>query len=595
MSQIQTIKEATDIVDVIGEKLDLKPAGSYLKAPCPFHSDGSPSFFVSPGIQRYKCFGCGEQGDIFTFLEKYDGMTFREALEWCASRANIELDQYKPDPREAHRKQILEVLNLAKEYYHYLLQKHKSGDDGRKYLKQRGTNADSIKLFQLGYAPNNWDSLTTYLHQKKGYDLEILEAAGLIIRKDAKRVYDRFRNRLIFPLRNHRGQVVGFSGRTLDPDAKQAKYINSPETLVYHKSQMLFGYSELYQQIRKANKLIITEGEFDVLSSVQAHVLHVCAIKGSALTPEHARLIKRTVDKVILALDTDQAGVEATKRALEVLQKEQLDVRVVVVSDGKDPDDLARSDPKAWRELTEKHISAYDFLIQVATAQHNSQTPEGKRAIIEAVGLDIATIPHAVEKDFYVKKLAELLQVKPSLVLEDLRLLQKTQKAPSRKSASQSQPEKNAVTQSVSDDELALLGYILHATSDERPAILQQVAPLLDSLNSSHITDIIASFQEKPTAQTSNLVSSLAEDYQQICFEAQHAVETILARDQEQTDWQKHWKLLYSKLGKKNTMHNIEALKQKLSQLDEVPELSESQQQEQAEYLRQLVQLQRTL
>lgn len=241
MSQIQAVKDATDIVEIIGSKLQLQRSGSYFRSVCPFHSEKSPSFFVSESMQRYKCFGCGESGDVYTFLEKYEGMTFHEALQFLADKAGIKLDSYRPSQEDDERKQILEALDLAKEYYHYLLTQHKIGELARDYLKTRGSNSQSIKIFQLGFAANSWDGLVKYLHHKKKYSHEILLKAGLILNKGG-RYYDRFRNRIIFPLKNHRGQVVGFSGRTLDKDPKSAKYINSPETLLYHKKEMLYAF-----------------------------------------------------------------------------------------------------------------------------------------------------------------------------------------------------------------------------------------------------------------------------------------------------------------------------------------------------------------
>ncbi|NCN87489.1 MAG: DNA primase [Candidatus Pacebacteria bacterium] len=427
MSQIKTVKDASDIVSVIGSRIELQRAGSSLKANCPFHGEKSPSFFVNEVMQRYKCFGCGESGDVINFLEKYDGMTFAEALQTLADQAGIKLETYVKSEQDQDREKLLEILDLTRQYYVYLLNGHQSGEVARKYLKERGTTSESIKLFQLGYSMDTWDGLLNYLHKKKKYSLQLIERAGLIINK-GDRYYDRFRGRLMFPLKNHRGQVVGFSGRVLVKDVKEAKYINSPETELYHKSEMLFGFSELYQEIRKKKEVVVCEGEFDVISSAQAHVNNVVAVKGSVLTAEHVKLIARTATKVTLALDRDSAGIEATKRAITIAKGSGLELRVAnleAVSEDpsqlKDPDDIARSNPKAWREAVQSSVSVFDFLIQTAIKNFDPKTPEGKRSIIIDLAPIFAHIEHAVEKDFYLKKLAKILEVKKELVESDLK------------------------------------------------------------------------------------------------------------------------------------------------------------------------------
>jgi len=421
MSQVKEVKEASEIVEVIGSRISLQRAGSYMKGLCPFHSEKSPSFFVDESMQRFKCFGCGESGDVISFLEKYEGMSFGEALEHLADKAGIKLKKFAKNSDDFLREEILEVLSLTKQYYHYLLTTHKVGGVGRTYLKKRGINSDSVKLFQLGVAPQSWDGLLTYLHKKKKYSLKILMEAGLIIKGRTGRYYDRFRNRIIFPLTDHRGRVVGFSGRVISGDEKDAKYINSPETVLYHKSKMLFGFSELYQQIREAKQVVVVEGEFDVISSVQAHMNSIVAIKGSALTTDHAKLLKRTVNKVLLSLDTDSAGVKATKKAIKALKETEVELRVVVIPDGKDPDELIKLNPKKWRDAVKASIPAHEFLIRVAIKQNNPATPDGKRAIMNELLPVLLEIEHAVELEYYIKILATELKVKVSSVEEDVK------------------------------------------------------------------------------------------------------------------------------------------------------------------------------
>lgn len=445
-TQIQRVKEANDIVAVIGERISLLRAGRNLKANCPFHSEKSPSFFVSPDLQVYRCFGCGERGDVFTFLEKYEGMTFAEALESLADKAGIKLEKFQKSQEDTQRERMLELLDLSKEYYHYLLKTHAAGEVARAYIKDRKTTSESIKLFQIGYALPNWDGLIKYLVGKKKYDIRDLEKAGMVILRNGANkgssnpndYYDRFRGRLMFPLTDHRGRVVGFSGRVLDKDTKEAKYINTPETELYHKSKMLFGFSQQYQSIREAKQVVVVEGEFDVISSSQAFVHNVVAIKGSALTKEHVELLRRTVDTIILSLDADSAGIEATKRAIQIIQQfDEVRLRVLpsYLFDGKDPDDIARTDPKKWRDSIKKSESVYQFLIDVAFRQHPITTGEDKQQIVNDVGPSLNQIVHSVEKQHYVAMLAKRLEVPESALQQDLLRLKsgKQLKTPAQK------------------------------------------------------------------------------------------------------------------------------------------------------------------
>ncbi len=409
--QIALVKERTDLVALIGERLKLTKAGSNYRALCPFHSEKSPSFFVSPSMQRYTCFGCHETGDCFSFLEKHDNMTFAESLKYLAQKAGITLKDFVPSRQDHQRERTLAALSLAKEYYHYLLTQHKAGEKAREYLKKRGSTKETIDLFSLGYSLPSWDGLQKYLVGKKGFSVSELLEAGLIIRSDRGTYYDRFRDRLMFPLTNHRGVVVGFSGRSLNPEEKTAKYINSPETSVYHKSDLLFGYSQLHRFIREKEEVILVEGEFDLLSSFQAHVNNICAIKGSALTQEQLKLLSRNVKRIVLALDNDKAGQEATKRAIALARDYDISLRVLLLSGGKDPDDIARENPKAWREMVKQSITVFDFLIEQSFATHNKNEGDGKREITNELGPLIMGITNGVEQAHYVQKVAKALGV----------------------------------------------------------------------------------------------------------------------------------------------------------------------------------------
>ncbi len=435
MSQIQEIKERVDLVEIVGERVKLQRSGKNYRGLCPFHSEKSPSFFVSPDLQTFKCFGCGKQGDVFTFLEEYERLTFREGLELLAKKVGIELINDTFDPQEQMRQRVLAALDAAQKYFAYLLNEHKVGEAGRAYLKNRQTTASTIKNFGLGFAADGWDHLTTYLTKKKKFTTEELIAAGLVIEGKNNRVYDRFRNRVMFPLHDHRGRVVGFSGRTLAADVKEAKYINSPETMVYHKRNLLFGYTQNLNAIREKEAAIVVEGEFDVLSSMQAHVKNVVAVKGSALATEQIRLLSRVAKTIYLSLDADSAGIEATKRAIEAVQGFEIALRVIPVAGGKDPDDLARQNPAQWRELVKQHQAAFDYLLVQVSKQHDLKSAAGQRAVSdELLGL-VLKVEHPVERNFYLQKLGETLST-PVHVLEDqLNRLQRKQEISTGKRA----------------------------------------------------------------------------------------------------------------------------------------------------------------
>src|SRR3990167_5278760 len=305
--QVDEVKQKIDIVSLIGEYVQLKKAGRNYRALCPFHSEKTPSFMVSPELQIYKCFGCGESGDAFSFLEKYEGMDFGEALRFLADRAGIKLVALRPG-EQGEKERLYEINNLASRFYHYILVGHPAGKQAYNYLtRERGLKAGTIETFQVGFSPDVPGAIRKFLVEKKKFADRELEKAGLSVLGRA--AIDRFRGRITFPLLDHRGNIVGFAGRTM-PGAKTelAKYINSPETPIYHKSRVLYGLNLAKTRIKEKKTAIVVEGELDMISSWQAGVENTVAIKGSAFTEEQLRLLTRFCQKVILALDTDFAG-----------------------------------------------------------------------------------------------------------------------------------------------------------------------------------------------------------------------------------------------------------------------------------------------
>lgn len=417
MSDVDEIKSRINIVDYIGKRVTLKKTGRNYKGLCPFHNEKTPSFIVSPERESWHCFGCGKGGDIFTFVMEYDHVDFPEALEDLAEITGVKLTRRVGDTPEAKLKQkIFEVNHLASEYYNYILTTHKLGEKARDYLKHRGVSDKSIKTFSLGYSPNSWDALSLFL-KKKGYDSQLLDRAGLVSRGR----YDMFRGRVMFTLKDHRGNVVGFSGRVLDPTVKEAKYINTPETPVYIKGNVLYGLDVTKGTIQKENEAVVMEGELDVISSFQEGIGNVVAIKGSALTEGHVNLLRRFAERLTFALDSDLAGDAAERRGIEIADRAGLDMRVVVLPSGKDPDEAARENSTALKKAIKDAIPIYDYFISSATKRFDVSTAFGKKKIGEELAPVLVKIENPIVQGHYVKKLADVIDVKEDDVREIMR------------------------------------------------------------------------------------------------------------------------------------------------------------------------------
>ena len=425
MSDIDEIKTRLNIVDIISERIPVKKAGRNLKALCPFHGEKTPSFVISPDRQTFHCFGCGKGGSVFDFVMLYDHVDFAEALETLADRAGVKLERKPTDTPESQLKQKLyEANHLASEYYHYLLTKHKVGDTAREYLKRRGVSDKSIETFSLGYSANDWDGLLTYLH-KKGYDDKLLETAGLVI-AGSRGYYDRFRGRVMFTLKDHRGNVVGFAGRVMDPNAKEAKYINTSETPIYTKSKVLYGLDVTRDSIQKANEAVVMEGELDLISSFQAGIGNVVAIKGSAVTEEHARLLRRYTERLVFALDSDLAGDAAARRGIEIAERSGFDMRVATMPSGKDPDEAAREDPVALKKAIKTAVPMYDYFLASAIKRHDVSSSFGKKKISEEMLPILAKIENPIVQGHYIRAVSSALSVSEETIQEGLVKLRHT-------------------------------------------------------------------------------------------------------------------------------------------------------------------------
>lgn len=419
--QLEEIKKKIDIVQLVSEYIPLQKSGQNFKALCPFHSEKTPSFMVSPERQIWHCFGaCNTGGDVFAFLMRKEGMEFGEALRVLAKRAGIKLVSYQPTEGERQKQVLYEINHLAAEYFHYLLLNHQVGKRALDYILGRGISKESLELFKLGYAPDMWEGLKQFLVGKKGYRVEDLEGAGLVIKSGVSRYYDRFRNRLMFPLTDHRGNICGFAGRILEKDAQEAKYINSPETVVYHKSDLLYGLSEVKEEIKKLDQVILVEGELDAISSYQVGVKNAVAIKGSALTASQVQLLGKFTKNLIFALDSDLAGDQAARRGIEIADAGGMAIKVVEVKGGKDPDEVAQKNPSLWRELVTKAVPIYDYFLDSAFSRFDGKTIEGKRKIAEELVPILNKITSEIIQSHYIQALAEKLAVEEEAVKAEI-------------------------------------------------------------------------------------------------------------------------------------------------------------------------------
>lgn len=423
---IEKIKEQNDIVEIISEDIRLKKSGRNYIGLCPFHNDKSPSFTVSQDKQIYKCFSCGEAGNVLTFVMKYKKLNFLEAAKYLADKASITLNiGSKENSAISKKKQLMYKINVdSARYFFANLQKNKHSKD---YFLNRGIKEETIKRFGLGYSLDNWHALMNYL-KKRGYKEEILLEAGLILRSEKKgNLYDRFRNRVMFPVFDVKWNVIGFGGRVLD-DSKP-KYLNSPETIIFQKGINLYGLNFAIKNNLKEDFIIIVEGYMDLIALHQAGITNVVASLGTALTVNQARLLKRYVSKVIISYDADAAGQTATLRGLEILKHAGFEIKVLTVPQGKDPDEFVRNNGKeAFLRLVDEALPLIEYRIKRASQGVNFKDGNELIAFGEKCAEILANV-NPIEKDVYIKKISEETSIKEQALYDLLsQVMSKNQK-----------------------------------------------------------------------------------------------------------------------------------------------------------------------
>jgi len=408
-SNIEEIKQKVDLVDLVGEYARLTPAGSNFKANCPFHQEKTASFIVSPERQIWHCFGCGLGGDQFKFIQQIEGVDFPEALRILANRAGVKLESFKPEEHN-QKTRLLDLLKTLTSHWQNILWEDSKVEFVREYLKKRGVTEAIAKEYALGYALESWDDVVKYL-QDKGYSLKEMADAGVSIVGDKGRPYDRFRNRLMFAIRDVHGNVVGFTGRKMNEEDKGGKYVNSPQTLVYNKSHVLYNLDLAKTEIRRLGYVILVEGNMDALSCYQAGTKNAVAVSGTALTEDQIKLIKRFTNNVMIAFDADAAGLNANLRGVDLAWQAGLNVKVINLAGGKDPDELIKENPDKWKESIKKSQNFMDYLFMANALNLDLTRVDHKKTYAKKLLPLIGKLGDEVERAHYLNKLADILNV----------------------------------------------------------------------------------------------------------------------------------------------------------------------------------------
>ncbi|MCD4762066.1 DNA primase, partial [bacterium] len=418
MQPSEEIKAKLDIIDLIREYIPLKAAGVNFRAKCPFHREKTPSFTVSPEKQIYHCFGCGKGGDIFSFIQEIESVDFVGALKILAPKAGVALK--RQDPKAAsERNRVLDIIDIARRYYSKILIDSNQAKAARQYLKERGLKEEIIDEWQIGFSPDSWDSLSKILLGKGYAEHEIFKAGMNVKNSTSSRFYDRFRGRIMFPINDVNTTTVGFSARVSpekEAEEKMGKYINSPQTVVYDKSKILFGLDKAKQEIRRSDYAIVVEGQMDVITAHQAGFKNVVASSGTALTAHQVILLKRFTKNIMLAFDMDEAGATASDRGIQEALKQEMNIKVVELKDGKDPDDCIREDKEAWAEAvkTAKPMMQYYF-DRTFSGMDLSDIVNRREAASILLNI-IVKVGNRIEQDHWLKKLSEKIDVSESIL-----------------------------------------------------------------------------------------------------------------------------------------------------------------------------------
>lgn len=414
-SDVEKIKERLNIEEVVSDYLKLEKAGRNLKARCPFHNEKTPSFIVSPERGTFYCFGCGASGDIFTFVEKFEGLDFSGSLKVLADRAGITLSSFSSSPNDEMTK-LRKILNLSVSFYQVCLSRNQ---EVLKYLMNRGLTEKTIKDWQLGYAPDGWEKLLSFFRSKKYFDLD-LEKIGLIKKGERGKFYDRFRNRIMFPIFDSSGRPIGFSGRIFKGQETDAKYLNSPETVLFDKSRILYGFDRAKGSIRKNDFSILVEGQMDLILSHQAGYKNTVASSGTALTQEQLEKIARISEKMVIAYDSDRAGFKASEKAWQMALALGMDVKIAPIPSGLDPADILKENDKQWIDIVKNSRHIIEIIIEKIKKETIEKRYLGKRTSKELIPY-LANVASKIDQEYFVEMTSEKLNLTPASIREEIK------------------------------------------------------------------------------------------------------------------------------------------------------------------------------
>jgi DNA primase len=523
---LEQIRAASDIVEVVGSYIPLKRAGGNFVALCPFHREKSPSFNVNPHLQIFHCFGCHKGGDVFTFVKEYESVDFPEAVRRLAERARIPLEYELGAAEQQSRglkEKLLEVHEQITQRWQNALANEASGQIARDYLARRGVSAEAIQIFRLGYAPDAWDDTVNWA-RSKGFESDLMEKAGLILHKEeTDHNYDRFRGRLMFPICDEQGRVVGFSGRVLAGDEKTAKYVNSPETAIFTKSKIFFGLDKSKRALLDSQSAIVCEGQLDLIACFMAGVQNVVAPQGTAFTGDHARILKRYVEEVVLCFDSDVAGQNATVRSLDHLLASELAVRVAVIPAPDDPDSFIKTrGGEEFKKLIANAAGFYDYYLERLCRENDVATDRGRLGVLRDMAEAVTKSRNGVLIDKYAQKTALRLGVTPDAVRLEFKktsVVKPVRSAP----AEDMQPEPEAVVVRPSASEAWLLKVLLMhqdvagwAVSHlnpawiEHPLVKQAVTQLLQIHREQSWQSLAAFLADCPNPQLQQLITEVS-------------------------------------------------------------------------------------
>jgi DNA primase len=580
MSDTQLIKDKIDIADLVGEYVQLKPAGVNKKGLCPFHHEKSPSFMVNRERQSWHCFGCAKGGDIFSFIEEIEGMEFVEALKFLANRAGVPLTAMKSDVNASQKNRIKDVNREAARFFYHFLLKMPAALPARAYLERRGVLPQTIDLWQIGFIPDQWDLLTQYL-LKKGYGIDDLVASGLTIRRDGadeasgRGFYDRFRGRVMFPIWDVHGTVVGFTGRVLvETEHSGGKYVNTPQTLVYDKSRVVFGLNYAKQEIKRKNLIVMVEGQMDVIACHQAGMANVVATSGTALTDEQVRLLKRYATEMALAFDADAAGIAAAKRGIDIAMSEGMNLKVIRIPEGagKDPDECIKLHPQVWFDAVGNAEDIMEWYFTKSFRGKDAANPRHKQQIADELLPDIARIPYAVERDHWLRELAGKIGVDVGVLKEDMVRLGREQKRQGAHPASPVSPTPAAPPEKTRIDFLAerLLVILLRRPAfgaiDDFPP---ELAVLLSTPDHRALYEF---FRERYTVGAP--INPLAMRNAFVSGDKENLIDTLLMQgdllfgDLDDTQLKKEYALIFSEIKKEWKKNRLTLLKHEIEEAD---------------------------